>query len=68
VEKGVISRSQLFTDSLNPAPFEALATRLEGCLYRSDALRQACEALMTDFPEQQQELTEVAAWIAETVR
>lgn len=68
VEKGVITRSQLFTDSLNPAPFEALATRLEGCLYRSDVLQQACEALISDFPEQREELTETAAWIAQTVR
>jgi lipoate-protein ligase A len=31
VEKGHITRTQVFTDSLNPAPLEALAARLQGC-------------------------------------
>ena len=68
VEKGHITRTQLFTDSLNPAPLEALAERLQGVLYRSDILQQECEALITDYPEQETELREVANWIAEAVR
>lgn len=68
VEKGHISRTQIFTDSLNPAPLEALAARLQGCLYRSDMLQQQCETLIVDFPEQEPELLEVSAWIAQTVR
>ena len=39
-------QTQVFTDSLNPAPLEALATRLQGCPYRADVLQQACEALI----------------------
>ncbi|MFP1590691.1 lipoate--protein ligase [Escherichia coli] len=35
VEKGHITRAQVFTDSLNPAPLEALAGRLQGGLYRA---------------------------------
>ena len=50
VEKGHITRAQVFTDSLNPAPLEALAGRLQGCLYRADMLQQECEALLVDFP------------------
>lgn len=68
VEKGVITRAQVFTDSLNPAPLEALAERLQGCLYRADMLQQACEALLVDFPEQEKELRELSAWIAGAVR
>jgi len=68
VEKGHITRTQLFTDSLNPAPLEALAERLQGVLYRSDILQQECEALITDYPEQETELREVANWIAEAIR
>ncbi|SUH39893.1 lipoate-protein ligase A [Salmonella enterica subsp. enterica] len=68
VEKGVITRAQVFTDSLNPAPLEALAGRLQGCLYRADMLQQACEALLIDFPEQEKELRELSAWIARAVR
>ena len=68
VEKGHITRTQIFTDSLNPAPLEALAARLQGCLYRSDMLQQQCETLIADFPEQEMELRELSAWIAQTVR
>ncbi|EIC0340174.1 lipoate--protein ligase LplA, partial [Salmonella enterica subsp. enterica serovar Typhimurium] len=68
VEKGVITRAQAFTDSLNPAPLEALAERLQGCLYRADKLQETCEALLVDFPEQEKELRELSAWIAEAVR
>ncbi|MCS3432985.1 lipoate--protein ligase A [Klebsiella sp. BIGb0407] len=68
VEKGHITRTQLFTDSLNPAPLEALAERLQGTLYRSDLLQQQCESLIAEFPEQESELREVASWIAQAVR
>ncbi|CCJ87648.1 Lipoate-protein ligase A [Cronobacter dublinensis 582] len=68
VEKGHITRTQLFTDSLNPAPLEALASRLSGCVYQADALQHTCEALAADFPAQAAELREVGAWMAQAVR
>ena len=68
VEKGHITQTKIFTDSLNPAPLEALAARLQGCLYRSDMLQQQCETLIADFPEQEMELRELSTWIAQTVR
>lgn len=68
VEKGHITRTQMFTDSLNPAPLEALADRLKGCLYRSILLQQECETLIYTFPEQEKELRELSAWIAHAVR
>ena len=68
VEKGHITRTQVFTDSLNPAPLEALAERLQGCQYRADVLQQTCEALVTEYPDQESELRELAAWVAKAVR
>lgn len=68
VEKGHITRAQIFTDSLNPAPLETLAERLQGCQYRAEVLQQACSALRLDFPEQEKELRELSAWIALAVR
>ena len=68
VEKGYITRTQVFTDSLNPAPLEALANRLQGCVYRPEALKQECETLIGDFPAQEAELRQVAEWIAQVVR
>ncbi|MBB3321803.1 MULTISPECIES: lipoate--protein ligase LplA [Atlantibacter] len=68
VEKGHITRTQVFTDSLNPAPLEALANRLQGCVYQANALKQQCETLIIDFPDQQNELRDVAQWMADVVR
>ena len=68
VEKGHITRTQVFTDSLNPAPLEALAARLQGCLYRADILQQECDALLGDFPQQERELRELSEWIAREVK
>ena len=68
MEKGVITRTQVFTDSLNPAPLEALAARLQGCQYRADVLQQACEGLREAFPEQGNELRELSGWLAGAVR
>ncbi|MMZ66588.1 Lipoate-protein ligase A [compost metagenome] len=68
VERGHITRTQVFTDSLNPAPLEALAARLQGCVYRAERLQQECDALLVDFPEQETELRELSQWIAQAVR
>ena len=67
VEKGHITRTQIFTDSLNPAPLEALAARLQGMPHRADMLQQECDALLVDFPEQEKALRELS-WIAGAVR
>ena len=68
VEKGLITRAQIFTDSLNPLALESLALRLPGVQYRSDALQQQCLELIDTFPEQEPELRELAGWVAGAVR
>ncbi|MGS6249885.1 lipoate--protein ligase LplA, partial [Enterobacter mori] len=45
-----------------------LAARLQGCLYRADMLQQEWDALIGDFPEQENEQRELSAWIAQAVR
>lgn len=64
----MITRTQVYTDSLNPAPLEVLAERLQGCQYRADILQQTCEALLAEYPDQESELRELAAWVAKAVR
>lgn len=68
IEQGHISRCQIFTDSLHPAPLEQLSVDFLGCLYDSDAVKQKCLALITQFPEQRQEMTELGLWISEMVK
>lgn len=68
VERGIISRAQAFTDSLNPAPFEALAAALTGCHYRSETIEAVCLSLRAEFPSQHAELKAAARWLADAVR
>lgn len=68
VLQGAIDRCQIFTDSLNPAPLEALAERLQGVMYRPDTINAVCLRLSDDFPESYAELLQVRHWLAEVLR
>ncbi|MFS2225956.1 lipoate--protein ligase A [Pantoea sp. B65] len=68
VERGIISRCQIFTDSLNPAPLEMLALKLQGVEYRPEILAQQVQQLKAEFPQLQHELNELAHWLSESVR
>ncbi|QDX29743.1 lipoate--protein ligase A [Dickeya poaceiphila] len=68
VERGVISRCQLFTDSLNPTPLEVLAARLNGIFYRPEALAKVGEQLASEYPQQHNEISTVIAWLSEGIR
>ncbi len=68
VERGKISRCQIFSDSLNPASLELLAQNLHGVEYRPQALGQQVALLTAAFPDQQTELTQLQAWLVSSVR
>ncbi|WP_350238978.1 lipoate--protein ligase A [Pectobacterium colocasium] len=68
VERGVIVRAQIYTDSLNPAPLEALACALQGTAYRPENMAATCQTLISAFPEQQNELQELADWLEQSLR
>lgn len=68
VERGLITRAQMFTDSLNPAPLEALAERLQGVIYRSEEISAVVQQLAQDYPEQQTELSDLNQWLLQQVK
>lgn len=68
VERGMITRAQMFTDSLNPAPLEALAERLQGVIYRSEEISAVVQQLAQDYPEQQTELRDLNQWLLQQVK
>lgn len=68
VEHGAISRAQIFTDSLHPAPLQQLAALLVGCGYRSEAVTACCQRVIADYPEQSAELTELAQWLNDVIK
>lgn len=67
VERGIVSRCQIFSDSLNPTPLETLAVRLQGVMYRRDAFTEQMLQLKAEFPEQHSELNQLEAWLIESV-
>ena len=68
VEKGNISRAQIFTDSLNPAPLLALAERLSGTRYRAQDVSLACDNIIEQFSTLSAELTELQTWLVRCVQ
>ena len=68
VEKGVIGRAQIFSDSLDPAPLDALAERLVGVPYKPEAMAALLHSLMGDFPARAHELAELEAWLVTALR
>ncbi|WP_413738976.1 lipoate--protein ligase [Sodalis sp. RH21] len=68
VEHGVITRSQLFTDSLNPTPLEELSAALRGVAYRADAIDLLCRRMMARHPQDRASLAEFTDWLTNQVR
>ncbi|WP_315710441.1 lipoate--protein ligase [Brenneria uluponensis] len=68
IERGVISRCQLFTDSLNPEPLETLAGRLKGKAYRPDELTKIGKQMALQYPQHQSEVVQLIDWLSESIR
>lgn len=68
VEKGNISRAQIFTDSLNPAPLLALAEQLSGTPYRVQDISQVCANVILQYPALSAELTELQTWLLRCIQ
>ncbi|ROR15192.1 lipoate--protein ligase A [Erwinia sp. JUb26] len=68
VERGVIQRCRIYTDSLNPAPLEALQEKLQGERYQPQSVSHLAEELIVEFPQQREELQQLAAWLEESLR
>lgn len=68
VELGIITRCQIFTDSLNPAPIQELADLLQQNRYSVTTINSAIEQVMHRYPEFNQELQEMANWLLPAIR
>lgn len=67
VERGVITRSQIFTDSLNPAPLENLSKRLQGMTYHPASINELCQRLRAEYPDDEQELLLLQSWLVDAI-
>ena len=68
VEKGSISRAQIFTDSLNPAPLLALADALVGTRYHAQDVGQTCQEIIEQNTAMRAELTELQSWLMRCIQ
>ena len=68
VEKGSIVRAQIFSDTLDPAPFDRLAQLLVSCPYRSDAIASCLQGWQGEFPASREALSEFADWLLAALR
>lgn len=68
VERGVIHRCRIFTDSLNPAPLERLQQMLVGERYQSQTIPPLAEKLVTEFPPHRDEILQMTRWLSDSLR
>ncbi|CDL79129.1 lipoate--protein ligase A [Xenorhabdus cabanillasii] len=68
IESGIINRCQIFTDSLEPAPFELLAEELIGVLYQPDAVGQVIQRIREQNPLLDMELQQFAHWVVNELK
>ncbi len=63
VEKAHISRCQIFTDSLDPAPLESLSEILVGVPYTPSAFSTAVSEIAVAYPQHANHLSELQSWL-----
>ncbi|RKS87588.1 lipoate-protein ligase [Orbus hercynius] len=68
VEQGMISRCQIFSDSLTLAPIQVLADLLPKHRYNVDDVNTVLLQTMAQFPEFNHELQQVANWLLPSIR
>ncbi len=68
VVKGVVEAAQIFNDSLNPEPLEVLAQRLINVAYQPDVFSNILDCLIKEYPEEQEKIRELQAWLCSQLR
>ncbi len=67
IERGNVVRSKIYTDSLDPAPLEALSDMLVGQRYTPASLNVLIEQLITRYPSNKMELKELQEWLVTAI-
>jgi lipoate-protein ligase A len=63
VRKAHIWQAQIFTDSLDPTPLEALSKQLTGLAYTPNAVASCIDDTIVQFPKNATELKQLQAWL-----
>lgn len=69
IEHGIINRSHIFTDSLDPDPLEQLIKKLIGIPYYAENIRYCCEKWIKNYSQKQnKELLEITHWLIKNIK
>lgn len=68
IEKGVITRCQFFTDSLEPSPLEWLSQQLVGRVYQTETVRQLMAKMTVLWPELTEQFADLEGWLVNELR
>ncbi|RCS70091.1 lipoate--protein ligase [Vibrio casei] len=63
IKKAHIEEVQIFTDSLEPAPLEALQLALHGQMYSHEGINAAIEYVQNQYPSNHDEMEQVKDWL-----
>lgn len=67
VKQAHIGAAQIFTDSLDPAPLEFLSEQLKGVVYHPDQIAACIDSVITEFPNNEGELTDIKNWLINAI-
>ena len=67
VLKGQIVEANIYTDSLDPAPFESLAFLLNKCEYNQLEITDKMQQTMSEFPNNSDQLVEFSHWFLKEI-
>ncbi|OEF27543.1 lipoate--protein ligase [Vibrio rumoiensis] len=63
IKKAHIDDVQVFSDSLDPAPLEALQVALKGQIYSVEGMESAVRDVLREYPNKRDEMEQVRDWL-----
>lgn len=63
IKKAYIDEVKIFTDSLDPAPLEALQLEMKGQMYNQEGINKAIHSVVSLYPQSAKEMEQVQSWL-----
>ena len=67
IEKGIITRCQFYTDSLDPSPLEWMSDQLIGQVYQSSTIRLLIQQMVSKWPDLVEQLADLKHWLVHEI-
>lgn len=63
VQTGIIRQATVYSDALDPAPLEKLASQLQGLAYRKQTVEASLQTLIRLYPQDQTMFNDIGQWL-----